>query len=76
MKRTAKAHWEGDLKEGKGELTTQSDVLTKTSTALKPALPMAKRAPIRRNCLPLPMRAALPWRWALPLPKKGRQQQP
>lgn len=27
MKRTAKAHWAGDLKQGKGEITTQSGVL-------------------------------------------------
>lgn len=27
MKRTAKAHWEGNLKEGKGHLSTQSGVL-------------------------------------------------
>jgi osmotically inducible protein OsmC len=27
MKRTAKAHWEGSIKEGKGKLTTQSEVL-------------------------------------------------
>jgi len=30
MKRTAKAHWTGDLKTGQGELTTQSNVLNKT----------------------------------------------
>jgi lipoyl-dependent peroxiredoxin len=35
MKRTAKAHWEGDLKEGKGELTTQSGILNKTSYSFK-----------------------------------------
>ncbi|UFH54073.1 OsmC family peroxiredoxin [Spirosoma sp. KNUC1025] len=35
MKRTAKAHWEGDLKEGKGELTTQSGILTKTNYSFK-----------------------------------------
>jgi len=28
MERTAKAHWQGDFKEGKGTLTTQSGVLT------------------------------------------------
>ncbi|MGE3317885.1 MAG: OsmC family protein [Candidatus Berkiella sp.] len=27
MKRTANAHWAGDLKQGKGEITTQSGVL-------------------------------------------------
>lgn len=31
MKRTAKAHWEGNLKEGKGELTTQSRILQQTA---------------------------------------------
>jgi lipoyl-dependent peroxiredoxin len=30
MKRTASAHWEGDLKTGKGNLTTQSTVLNKS----------------------------------------------
>ena len=30
MKRTAKAHWEGNLKEGNGTLTTQSNVLKDT----------------------------------------------
>src|SRR5262245_48094423 len=30
MKRTASAHWEGDLKNGKGSITTQSTVLNKT----------------------------------------------
>jgi len=30
MKRTASAHWEGDLKAGKGNLTTQSSILNKT----------------------------------------------
>lgn len=31
MKRTAKAHWEGTLKEGKGTLTTQSGILNHTN---------------------------------------------
>ena len=30
MKRTATAHWEGDLKTGKGNISTQSTVLNKT----------------------------------------------
>jgi osmotically inducible protein OsmC len=30
MKRTATAHWEGDLKSGKGHLSTQSTVLNKS----------------------------------------------
>jgi osmotically inducible protein OsmC len=30
MKRTASAHWEGDLKSGNGNLSTQSTVLTKS----------------------------------------------
>jgi osmotically inducible protein OsmC len=30
MKRTANAHWNGDLKNGKGEISTQSTVLDKT----------------------------------------------
>jgi osmotically inducible protein OsmC len=30
MKRTASAHWEGDLKTGKGNISTQSTVLSKT----------------------------------------------
>ncbi|GGH74024.1 osmotically inducible protein OsmC [Filimonas zeae] len=30
MKRTASAHWNGNLKEGKGEISTQSTVLSNT----------------------------------------------
>lgn len=30
MKRTASAHWKGDLKAGKGEITTQSTTLNNT----------------------------------------------
>jgi lipoyl-dependent peroxiredoxin len=30
MKRTASAHWNGDLKSGKGEITTQSTTLNQT----------------------------------------------
>ncbi|MFT3705288.1 MAG: OsmC family peroxiredoxin [Agriterribacter sp.] len=35
MKRTAKAHWTGTIKEGKGELTTQSEVLNQTNYSFK-----------------------------------------
>jgi len=35
MKRTAKAHWEGNVKQGKGELTTQSEILNKTNYSFK-----------------------------------------
>jgi lipoyl-dependent peroxiredoxin len=35
MKRTANAHWEGDLKEGKGSLTTQSGILNETNYSFK-----------------------------------------
>lgn len=35
MKRTAKAHWEGNLKEGKGNLTTQSGILSNTNYSFK-----------------------------------------
>ena len=35
MKRTAKAHWIGNLKEGKGTLTTQSAVLENTNYSFK-----------------------------------------
>src|ERR1700759_1784657 len=35
MKRTAKAHWTGTLKEGNGELTTQSTTLNKTQYSFK-----------------------------------------
>ncbi len=35
MKRTAKAHWNGTFKEGKGELTTQSTTLNNTQYAFK-----------------------------------------
>ncbi|WP_276503505.1 OsmC family peroxiredoxin [Terrimonas pollutisoli] len=35
MKRTAKAQWAGTIKEGKGELTTQSETLNKTNYSFK-----------------------------------------
>jgi len=35
MKRTAKAHWQGNLKEGKGQLTTQSGILNQTNYSFK-----------------------------------------
>ncbi len=35
MKRTAKAHWEGTLKEGKGTLTAPSGVLNNTNYSFK-----------------------------------------
>ena len=35
MKRTAKAHWEGTVKEGKGQLTTQSEILNQTNYSFK-----------------------------------------
>src|SRR6218665_4083374 len=35
MKRTANAHWEGSLKEGKGHLSTQSGLLEKSNYSFK-----------------------------------------
>ena len=35
MKRTAKAHWSGNLKEGKGNLSTESGVLNNTNYSFK-----------------------------------------
>lgn len=35
MKRTAKAHWEGTVKEGKGNLTTQSEILSQTNYSFR-----------------------------------------
>lgn len=35
MKRTAKAHWVGTIKEGKGNLTTQSEVLNQSNYSFK-----------------------------------------
>lgn len=35
MIRTAKAHWQGDLKAGKGTLSTQSGVLNQTNYSFK-----------------------------------------
>ncbi len=35
MIRTAKAHWEGNLKEGKGTLSTQSGILESTNYSFK-----------------------------------------
>lgn len=38
MKRTAKAHWSGTIKEGKGQLTTQSKTLNRTNYSFKTRL--------------------------------------
>jgi osmotically inducible protein OsmC len=35
MKRTARAHWQGNLKEGKGTLSSQSGILEKTNYSFK-----------------------------------------
>jgi lipoyl-dependent peroxiredoxin len=35
MKRTAKAHWSGNLKEGKGSLTTESGILNNSNYNFK-----------------------------------------
>lgn len=35
MKRTAKAHWNGTLQQGKGEISTQSTVLNNTQYSFK-----------------------------------------
>src|SRR5690606_13064309 len=35
MKRTAKAHWEGTVKDGKGNLTTQSEILKQTNYSFR-----------------------------------------
>jgi osmotically inducible protein OsmC len=35
MIRTAKAHWQGNLKEGKGTVTTQSGILDKTNYSFR-----------------------------------------
>ncbi|MES2111388.1 MAG: OsmC family protein [Bacteroidota bacterium] len=35
MKRTAHAHWNGTLQEGKGEITTQSTILNNTQYSFK-----------------------------------------
>lgn len=35
MKRTAKAHWEGTVKEGKGNLTTQSELLNQSNYSFR-----------------------------------------
>lgn len=35
MKRTATAHWKGNLKEGQGELSTPSSILNKTNYSFK-----------------------------------------
>jgi lipoyl-dependent peroxiredoxin len=35
MKRTATAHWEGSLKDGKGNLSSQSGILNKTNYSFK-----------------------------------------
>jgi osmotically inducible protein OsmC len=38
MKRTAKAHWNGTLTEGNGEITTQSSILDNTQYSFKSRL--------------------------------------
>lgn len=43
MKRTANAHWEGNLKEGKGALTTQSSILHQTNYSFKTRLAEGER---------------------------------
>jgi len=35
MKRTAKAHWAGSVREGRGDLTTQSEILKQTNYSFK-----------------------------------------
>lgn len=35
MQRKAKAHWAGNIKEGKGDLSTQSEVLNKTNYSFR-----------------------------------------
>ena len=35
MKRTAKVHWKGNLKEGKGEISSQSTILNQTPYSFK-----------------------------------------
>ncbi|MGY4383991.1 osmotically inducible protein OsmC [Pedobacter sp. UYP24] len=35
MKRTAKAHWNGNLQDGKGEISTQSTILNETQYSFK-----------------------------------------
>jgi lipoyl-dependent peroxiredoxin len=35
MKRTAKAHWSGNLREGKGEISSQSTILNQTPYSFK-----------------------------------------
>ena len=35
MKRTAKAHWNGNLKDGKGEISSQSTILNQTPYSFK-----------------------------------------
>lgn len=35
MKRTAQAHWTGTIKEGKGDLTTQSEILNHANYSFK-----------------------------------------
>lgn len=35
MKRTAKAHWEGTVKDGKGALSTQSQILDRTNYSFR-----------------------------------------
>ena len=67
MKRSAKAHWEGDLKEGKGQLTTQSGILhhvnynfkTRTSDGETGTNPEELLAAAHAGCFTMAVSAAL-----------------
>jgi osmotically inducible protein OsmC len=50
MKRIAKAHWTGSIKEGKGELSTQSEILSRTNYSFSTRFVGMKKVPILKNC--------------------------
>ena len=60
MKRTAHAHWNGTLTEGKGEITTQSTILNNTQYSFKTRF-QDGIGTNPKNWLPQHTQAALPW---------------
>jgi hypothetical protein len=54
MKRTAQAHWQGDLKNGAGALTTASHTLNNTPAPSTPVNGTGPWRPIRRSPQPWP----------------------
>lgn len=65
MKRTAKAHWQGNLKEGKGQLTTQSGILNQTNYSFKTRFAEGETGTNPEELLAAAPQAVLQWPLAL-----------